>query len=124
MGAYEFGPPLGISEKQNTPKVITLHRNYPNPFNPSTTIAFDLPKRSDVTLKIFNILREEVATLVSDKLSAGSYSYEWDASNLASGAYLYRFQAGDPSKSTGQGPSQSAGQGPSKSTGHGFVETR
>jgi hypothetical protein len=48
-----------------------------------------------VTLKVFNILGEEVATLVSDRLSAGSYLYEWDASNLASGVYLYRLQAGD-----------------------------
>jgi hypothetical protein len=69
--------------------------NYPNPFNPSTTIEFDLPKTSQVTLKVFNILGEEVARLVSEKLPAGSYSYEWDASNLASGIYLYRLQAGD-----------------------------
>jgi hypothetical protein len=48
-----------------------------------------------VTLKIFNILGEEVATLVSDRLSAGSYSYKWDASNLASGVYLYRLEAGE-----------------------------
>jgi hypothetical protein len=46
-----------------------------------------------VTLKVFNILGEEVATLVSDRLSAGSYSYEWDASHLASGVYLYRLEA-------------------------------
>jgi photosystem II stability/assembly factor-like uncharacterized protein len=71
-----------------------LEQNYPNPFNPNTTIAFDLPKTSEVSLKVFNILGEEVATLVSDKLSAGSYSYEWDAINLASGVYLYRLQAG------------------------------
>jgi photosystem II stability/assembly factor-like uncharacterized protein len=72
-----------------------LEQNYPNPFNPITTIEFDLPKSSEVSLKIFNILGEEVTTLVSDRLSAGSYSYEWDASNLASGVYLYRLQAGD-----------------------------
>jgi hypothetical protein len=76
-------------------KNFKLNQNYPNPFNPSTTIEFDLPKTSKVTLKLFNILGEEVATLVSDKLSAGSYSYEWDASHLASGEYLYRLQAGD-----------------------------
>jgi hypothetical protein len=97
-------------------KNFFLQQNYPNPFNPSTTIEFDLLKSSEVTLKIFNILGEEVATLLSTFLLSGSYSYEWDASNLASGVYLYRLQAGDPSKSTGQGPSQS--------TGHGFVETR
>jgi hypothetical protein len=72
-----------------------LYQNYPNPFNPSTTIEFDLPKSGEVSLKVFNILGEEVATLVSERLSTGSYSYEWDASNLASGIYLYRLQAGD-----------------------------
>ncbi|UCF64876.1 MAG: T9SS type A sorting domain-containing protein, partial [bacterium] len=69
--------------------------NYPNPFNPITTIEFDLPKTSLVTLKVFNILGEEVAILVSDRLSAGSYFYQWNASNSASGVYLYRLQAGD-----------------------------
>jgi hypothetical protein len=73
----------------------SLSQNYPNPFNPITTIEFDLPKTSDVILKVFNILGEEVATLVSDRLTADSYSYEWDASNLASGVYLYRLQAGE-----------------------------
>jgi hypothetical protein len=67
-----------------------LKQNYPNPFNPSTTIEFELPKTGNVTLKIFNILGEKVATLVSDRLTTGSYSYDWDASNLASGVYLYR----------------------------------
>jgi hypothetical protein len=86
----------GFEESSQTlPKTFALHQNYPNPFNPSTTIEFDLPKASQVTLKIYNILGEEVATLVSDKLSAGSYSYDWDARNLASGVYLYKLQAGD-----------------------------
>jgi hypothetical protein len=84
-----------LAENKNIPKEYRLSQNYPNPFNPSTTIEFDLPKTSEVGLKIFNILGEEVAMLVSDRLSAGSYSYEWDASNLASGVYLYRLQAGD-----------------------------
>jgi flagellar hook assembly protein FlgD len=56
---------------------------------PVTTIEFFLRVKTEVNLKIFNILGEEVTTLVSDRLSAGSYSYEWDASNLASGVYLY-----------------------------------
>lgn len=83
---------------QNTiksyPKKFSLSQNYPNPFNPSTTIEFYLPKTSAVILKIFNILGEEVATLVSDRLSAGIYAYEWNASKLASGVYLYRLEAG------------------------------
>jgi hypothetical protein len=77
------------------PGQYALYQNYPNPFNPTTTIKFNLPKASQVTLKVFNTLGEEVATLVSERLSAGSYSCEWDSSNLASGIYPYRLQAGD-----------------------------
>lgn len=85
----------GTENIVNIPGKFELKQNYPNPFNPSTTIEFDLPKTSEVTLKIYNILGEEVEKLVSDRLSAGSYSYEWDASNLASGVYLYRLEAGE-----------------------------
>ncbi len=77
------------------PDHFTLYQNYPNPFNPITTIEFDLPKTSEVCLKVLNILGEEVTTLLSASLLSGSYKYEWDASNLASGVYLYRLQAGD-----------------------------
>ena len=71
-----------------------LYQNYPNPFNPSTTIEFDLHKTAEISLKVFNILGEEVATLLSTSLHSGSYSVKWDASNFASGVYLYRLQAG------------------------------
>jgi hypothetical protein len=91
----EPDPVLFIDQKPVFISGYKLHQNYPNPFNPTTTIEFDLPKTSQVSLKIFNILGEEVATLVSDKLSSGSYAYEWDASNIASGVYLYRLQADD-----------------------------
>jgi hypothetical protein len=97
IGACES--PLAVSGLEqsldNISRSFHLSQNYPNPFNPSTTIEIDLPKTSRVSLKVFNILGEEVATLVSDRLSAGSYSYDWDASNLASGVYLYRLQAGE-----------------------------
>jgi photosystem II stability/assembly factor-like uncharacterized protein len=69
-------------------------RHYPNPFNPSTTIEFTLPKSEIVTLKIFNLLGEEVATLVNGKLQAGNHSYQFEGSNLASGLYMYRIEAG------------------------------
>jgi hypothetical protein len=98
IGADEYISNTDIKRFNNKgiiPATVELNQNYPNPFNPSTIIKFNLPKTSHVTLKVFNILGEEVATLVSDRLSAGSYSYEWDASNLASGVYLYRLQAGD-----------------------------
>ncbi|MCK4894809.1 MAG: T9SS type A sorting domain-containing protein, partial [Calditrichia bacterium] len=85
---------VGIEhEHSQIPKEYYLYQNYPNPFNPSTTIEFDLPKTSQVTIKIFNILGEEVATLVSGKLSADSYSSDWEARDLASGVYLYRLEA-------------------------------
>jgi flagellar hook assembly protein FlgD len=76
-----------------------LYQNYPNPFNANTNIEFRIPKNEVVTLKIFNILGEEVATLVSGQLTAGSYTYEWDGSGVASGVYLYRLEV--PSQSSG-----------------------
>jgi hypothetical protein len=91
--------PLGVSDKQGSqslPNKFSLSQNYPNPFNPTTTINFNLPKASNVTLKIFNILGEEVATLVSKRLPAGSHSYQWSRTGgIASGIYLYRLRAGN-----------------------------
>jgi hypothetical protein len=85
---------LGTLSLSTIPGEYSLYQNYPNPFNPSTTIEFDLPKTSEVSLKLFNILGEEVATLVSKRLSAGSYSYEWSRTDgIASGVYLYRLEA-------------------------------
>ncbi len=87
-----------------------LHQNYPNPFNSSTTIEFSLPKSSEVTLIIFNILGEEVATLVSGHLLSGSYRYQWDASELASGVYLYKLSAGSLSTKSGHFVAGEAGE--------------
>jgi hypothetical protein len=67
--------------------------NYPNPFNPQTTIQIVLPTDGFVSLKIYNVLGQEVATLVSDNLSAGSYKYVWNANNFASGIYIYRLES-------------------------------
>jgi hypothetical protein len=72
-----------------------LQQNYPNPFNPITTIQFQIPNSEFVTLKICNILGEEVATLLNDKLKAGNYTYQFDGSQLASGIYLYWIEAGE-----------------------------
>ena len=92
---YE-NPVVGIKRLQEiVPAGWSLLQNYPNPFNPTTAIEFSIPKSEFVTLKVYNTLGEKVATLVSDRLTVGSYSYQWDASNLASGVYLYRLQAGD-----------------------------
>jgi len=64
--------------------------NYPNPFNPATTIVFNLPFASDTKLEVYNILGQRVATLVDEYLNSGEYSFEWDGRNVASGIYLYR----------------------------------
>lgn len=74
---------------------IILIRNYPNPFNPSTTITYTIPEDNFVTLKIYNALGEEVATLVNEFNSAGTYYKNFDASNLAGGVYIYTIQSGD-----------------------------
>ena len=76
------------------PVNFVLSQNYPNPFNPSTTISFQLTANSAVTLKVFDILGREVATLVNEVRPAGLYSVRWDASRAASGVYFYRLQAG------------------------------
>jgi len=84
------------------PKDFLLQSNYPNPFNPSTTIEFALPKSAFVTLKIYNLLGEVVATLIAEQRAAGIHQLNWDARGLASGVYLYRLEAGDPSTGSGQ----------------------
>lgn len=76
------------------PTAFQLFQNYPNPFNPTTNIQFDLVNSSKVSLKVFNVLGEVVATLVGgEALSAGAHTYSFDASNLASGVYMYRLEA-------------------------------
>jgi hypothetical protein len=77
------------------PSEYKLYQNYPNPFNPTTTIQFDIPKTSFVTLKVYNVLGQEVATLVNEKREAGRYEVKFNASTLSNGVYFYRLAAGD-----------------------------
>jgi predicted GH43/DUF377 family glycosyl hydrolase len=88
---------VGIEEFDNSiiPEGYSLDQNYPNPFNPTTTIEISVPKSEYVTLKIYNLLGQELSTLVSDKLQAGYYKFSWDARELASGVYLYKMQTGE-----------------------------
>ncbi len=79
----------------DVPAVYELGQNYPNPFNPSTVIDFSIPESGLVTMKIFNILGQEVAELVNDVKAAGSYNVSFDASNLTSGMYIYKIQSGN-----------------------------
>ena len=74
------------------PGGFKLYNNYPNPFNPSTTIKFDIPVRGNVSLSIYNNLGKEVSTLVNTDLSPGSYETFWDASAFSSGVYFYRLE--------------------------------
>ena len=73
----------------------SLNQNFPNPFNPSTKISFNLEASSFVTLKVFNLLGEEVASLVNRNMNAGNHSVNFDAAKLNSGVYLYRLEAND-----------------------------
>lgn len=84
----------GEIEVENTfaPENFVLLQNYPNPFNPSTKISFGIPEKSNVMLKVFNLLGEEVAVLASGVYEAGTYSFDFDASNLPSGVYVYALQ--------------------------------
>ena len=77
------------------PVRFTLDQNYPNPFNPGTTIGFTLPRASHVTLSVFNMVGEEITTLVFGEFGPGNYTTRWDAEGIASGVYFYRIQAGD-----------------------------
>ncbi|MGE5401959.1 MAG: S8 family serine peptidase [Ignavibacteriales bacterium] len=77
------------------PKQYVLHNNYPNPFNPATTISYSLPKQSYVDLKVYDILGRKITTLVSKTQGAGEYSVQFNGSSLPSGVYIYTIQAGD-----------------------------
>jgi len=84
----------GVDDRQGVPNAFSLYPNYPNPFNPSTTFQFVLPHSCIATLKVFNILGEEIATVLSERLPTGFHSVEWVPTGLASGVYFYRLEAG------------------------------
>ena len=91
-----FGPAIAITSvdkiEGKTPKNFKLNQNFPNPFNPSTIINFDINEPSHVNLSIFSISGQIVATLIDDDLAAGNYNSAWDANNSSSGIYFYRLQ--------------------------------
>jgi hypothetical protein len=91
-----LGGATGVNENDHSlPTTFTLEQNYPNPFNPNTTISYQLPTQNHVTLKIFDVLGREVATLVKSVEQPGFKSVTFDASKLSSGMYFYRLQAGN-----------------------------
>ena len=83
-----------VEDEMSIPLTFELYQNYPNPFNPSTTIAYDLPFTSRVTVRIFNLLGQVVATLVDEQQPAGQYKHVWhSSSSISSGVYFYRIHA-------------------------------
>ena len=91
----------GVLELQSTPREFALHQNFPNPFNPDTTIKYDLAESADVTLQIYNVLGQVVRTLVaSEAQNAGRYQIRWNGMDdrgvsVSSGIYFYRISAGE-----------------------------
>jgi len=77
------------------PNAFYLEQNYPNPFNSSCAIKYSIPKSSQISLKIFNTLGQEIETLVSDEKPVGTYELNWNAANLPSGVYFYQLKAGE-----------------------------
>jgi hypothetical protein len=88
---------VGIDAEEKLPSNFNLSQNYPNPFNPSTVISYQLPMDGNVTLKVYDMLGNEIATLVNQFQRAGSYNYQFSINNLqlSSGVYYYRLQSGN-----------------------------
>jgi polyhydroxybutyrate depolymerase len=94
--SFTVDVPVGIAENEiNLPIEYELKQNYPNPFNPSTRIKYQIPDAGLVSLQVYNLLGEVVATLVNDEKPAGNYEVQFDATGISSGVYFYSLQAGD-----------------------------
>ena len=85
----------GMAQDEPLPSRFFLGHNYPNPFNPSTTIRFEIPQKTRVVLKVYDALGRVVETLRDEELPAGKYQEQWYARTLPSGVYFCRIQAGD-----------------------------
>jgi hypothetical protein len=83
----------GVEGEAGVPTEYSLKQNYPNPFNPSTVINFGLPVEANVTVRVFDVLGQEVAQILNSNMKAGYHKVNFDASNLMSGMYIYRIQA-------------------------------
>ena len=93
VGTFCNAPVAVESDSISIPDKFELSQNYPNPFNPSTIIRYQLPMAGHISLKVYDVLGNEVATLVNEDKPTGSYKVEFDASNLSSGIYFYKIQA-------------------------------
>jgi hypothetical protein len=91
-GLYRSKEKIFYNNEPEIPYSILLHQNYPNPFNPGTTIEYSIPELSIVTLKVFNVIGEEVTTLINEEKNTGNYTAEFSAGSLSSGVYFYQLQ--------------------------------
>ena len=87
--------PVGVGDEiyKQTPSKFALRQNYPNPFNPSTRIIYAVPRESQVALKVYDLIGQEVAVLVDEVKEAGTYEVTFNALNLSSGVYIYKMKA-------------------------------
>jgi len=92
---FLFGVPNNVSQSENIPTTFELKQNYPNPFNQTTVISYQIPIQSRVSLKIFDVLGNEIVELVNKDQSVGNYAVNFDASKISSGIYFYKLQAGN-----------------------------
>ncbi|QOJ29393.1 MAG: choice-of-anchor D domain-containing protein [Ignavibacteriales bacterium] len=92
-GTFSYSAEVEVNVE--IPGVFELAQNYPNPFNPSTTIKFALPKDANVTLSVYSVLGEKVATIISGSLKAGNHVVNFDATKLSTGLYIYKLEAGE-----------------------------
>lgn len=91
IGTQQF---IDANKASQAPTAFALYQNYPNPFNPTTIIRYSIPKLSSVSIKLFDLIGNEVMTLLNEEKSPGNYELELDASGIASGVYVYKLQAG------------------------------
>jgi hypothetical protein len=93
-----YGDTTLLAIDYNTNEILSdfrLYQNYPNPFNPSTTIKYSIPNAGNISLKVYDVLGKEIATLVNEEKSSGNYEVEFNASNLTSGIYFYQLKTGN-----------------------------
>ncbi len=97
-GTWDTGVDFIDERGDGIPQHFELVQNYPNPFNSATTIKYSIPELSFVTLKVFDVLGNEIALLVNEEKSVGNYGGDFDASDLSSGTYFYRLQVYAPGR--------------------------
>lgn len=95
LAAYSLPMDVSVDRDSDMANNFVLNQNYPNPFNPSTNISFELPTAQFVTLNVYNMLGQQVASIINENVSAGSHTVQFNATDLSSGIYIYRLQAGD-----------------------------